>query len=329
MPPPIRVIGARAATAVGTRIYQAGAVVLATGGITYPLTGSTGDGYAWAAAMGHQIVEPRPVLVPLLTNAPWVSGLAGLTLKNVAVSLWAGGGLADAPTDPAQEEAVAGVLAEETPPPAVGAPTAGALTGAPVAETPARCLASFQGEMLFAHFGLTGPIILSLSRYYRRDLPLPVEARLDLKPALSPEVLDQRLRGDFDIYREKQLKNGMGDLLPRSLIPAVIQAAGLSGEQPLAELTRRQRLRLGQVLKALPMEIIGTRPPAEGIITAGGVALPEINAKTMASLKAAGLYLAGEMLDIDGFTGGYNLQAAFSTGWVAGESAAVFAAGDL
>lgn len=260
---------------------RAQAVVLATGGMSYPLTGSTGDGYGWAGDAGHRITEIRPALVPLASSDEWPGALAGLALKNVKAALWA--------VKPHSGNAAK--------------------------------LAEFQGEMLFAHFGLTGPIILSLSRYFRDD-GRTYTVTVDLKPALSAEVLDKRLQRDFVIYQKKQLLNAMADLLPRALIPAVIRQAGLEENQPVAELTRAQRLKLGQTLKALPVVIAGTRPMEEAIVTMGGVALPEVDPKTMGSKITAGLYFAGELLDLDGFTGGYNLQAAFSTGWVAGESAA-------
>ena len=264
---------------------RAKAVILATGGLSYPATGSTGDGYAWAESLGHTIVPPKPALVPLESRDAWVAELSGLALKNVKASLWA------------------------------AEPDNGDL----------RRLAAFQGEMLFAHFGLTGPIVLSLSRYYPDDGRTSVLVKIDLKPALAPEVLDKRLQRDFVKHQKKKLANAMTELLPMALIPAVIQLAGLQTDQPAAELTRAQRLKLGETLKALPVAISGTRPIEEAIVTAGGVALPEVEPRTMASKKAAGLYFAGELLDVDGLTGGYNLQAAFSTGWAAGEGAAKYA----
>ena len=272
------VTGLRIAAADGksSSIFPCDAVILATGGLSYPLTGSTGDGYTWARAAGHTITELRPALVPLESAVSWVSQLAGLTLKNVRATLWAG------------EKAVE----------------------------------SLQGEMLFAHFGLTGPIILSLSRAWRPHLPRPVRISLDLKPALSQEVLDKRLLRDLEKFHRKQLKNSLNELLPQGLIPVVLQEAGIPGERPAAELTRGERQALADTLKGLQIPIKGPRPMEEAIVTAGGVALGEIDPKTMASKKLAGLYLAGELLDLDGYTGGYNLQAAYSTGWVAGESAA-------
>jgi predicted flavoprotein YhiN len=282
--PGCRVIGVRLEEDGSCLEIRARAVILATGGKSYPLTGSTGEGYGWARGVGHTIVETRPALAPLESSVQWLKGLSGLALKNINASLWA------------------------------------ADSGAAGAKP--RLLAAFQGEMLFAHFGLTGPVILSLSRYYRKEMAGSAKVLIDLKPALRHEVLDKRLQRDFLKHGKKLLSNAMTDLLPKALIPAVLREAGLALELPVAELTKEGRQRLGKVLKALPVAITGTRPIAEAIVTAGGVALPEVQPKTMASRKAAGLYFAGEILDIDGFTGGYNLQAAFSTGWTAGESAA-------
>jgi predicted Rossmann fold flavoprotein len=220
----------------------------------------------------------------LETKDAWVSGLSGLTLKNVEASLWQGD-----------------------------------------AESQA-CLGRQQGEMLFTHFGLTGPIILTLSRDYPLNKTKPVFIKIDLKPALSFEVLDKRLQRDFEKYQKKQLKNALSDLLPRAMIPILIEAAGLDGETWISELTRQARNQLVTTLKGLTVSVKGTRPMAEAIITVGGIELKEIDPKTMASKRANGLYFVGEMLDVDGYTGGYNLQAAFSTGWTAGEAAAEFVA---
>jgi predicted Rossmann fold flavoprotein len=277
---------------------RAGAVIIATGGMSYPATGSTGDGYGWAREAGHSIADLRPALVPLESPCEWVHGLAGLALKNVKASLWA---------DEADDATVSGDSADTAKP---------------------RKLAAFQGEMLFTHFGLSGPIILSLSRHFPTDARTNVRVLIDLKPALSAEVLDKRLLRDFQKFQKKQLANAMVELLPKALIPAVILCAGLDGALPVAETTRGQRLKLVETLKSLPVEISGTRPIEEAIITVGGVTLTEMEPRTMASKKVAGLYFAGEILDIDGLTGGYNLQAAFSTGWAAGEGAAKWIAGE-
>lgn len=275
-----RVCGVEIQTKNGKERIEASTVIVATGGLSYPLTGSTGDGYRWAKQAGHRVTDLQPGLVPLETCEAWVSELSGLSLKNVEASLWAG------------------------------------------PEGSEICLDRQQGEMLFAHFGVTGPIILSLSRAYAGAQGKTVRLRIDLKPALTAEVLDKRLQRDFVKYQKKQLKNALNDLLPKALIPVVIQAAELDGESWVSRMTREERGRLGKILKGLTLTVQGTRPMAEAIITVGGIDIKEIDPKTMASKKAQGLYFAGEILDVDGYTGGYNLQAAFSTGWIAGEAAA-------
>ncbi|MCL1848587.1 MAG: NAD(P)/FAD-dependent oxidoreductase [Clostridiales bacterium] len=311
-----RVAGVTLYDAWDTSEIRAKAVIVATGGMSYPLTGSTGDGYVWAREVGHSVTALSPALVPLESQDAWVSALSGLTLKNVKASLWA----APAKADTGGESAGGEILA-------IDALDAGSKADealereAKAGSGQARKLAEFQGEMLFAHFGLTGPVILSLSRFLQKDWTA-YHVQIDLKPALSEEVLDKRLQRDFLRYQRKQLVNAMVDLLPRALIPVVISQAGLEESQPIATLTRAQRWRMIRTLKALQVSICGTRPIEEAIVTVGGVDLSEIDPKTMASKKVAGLYFAGELLDIDGYTGGYNLQAAFSTGWTAGEYAA-------
>ncbi|MDR0469243.1 MAG: NAD(P)/FAD-dependent oxidoreductase [Peptococcaceae bacterium] len=349
---------------------RAKVVILATGGMSYPATGSTGDGYDWAENAGHKVVTPRPALVPLESSSAWVYELAGLTLKNVQASLWvydaddeggdaavndeaakaSGAALADGvalsdgttfsdgvkfssgamqPDGMTLSGGVAlpsgTMLSSEAVTREVALSDGTALSdGATLSSGVVKAvrLAAFQGEMLFTHFGISGPIVLSLSRYFPAEERTNVRILIDMKPALSAEVLDKRLQRDFQKYQKKQLANAMVELLPKAMIPAVIRCAELDGALPVAELTRGQRLKLGETLKALPIEITGTRPMDEAIVTAGGVDLPEVDPKTMASKKVAGLYFAGELLDIDGLTGGYNLQAAFSTGWAAGEGAA-------
>jgi predicted Rossmann fold flavoprotein len=258
------------------RFWPAEAVVVATGGLSYPATGSTGDGYRWAKALGHQVTELLPALVPLEIQETWPSALAGLTLKHVKAGLWEDG----------------------------------------------RCVGSAFGEMMFAHFGVTGPVILTLSRDVSGKPAGTLTLTLDLKPAVSSELLDRRLLRDFQMFRRKQMKTAMTGLLPQALIPVVLQLSGIPERLPVDQLTKPARQALLQTLKGLPMRIAGTRPMAEAIITKGGLSLKEVNPKTMESKKVPGLYFAGEVLDIDGRTGGYNLQAAFSTGWLAGESAA-------
>ena len=255
-------------------ILSASAVILATGGASYPGTGSTGDGYAMAEALGHTIVPLRPSLVPLETEEDWPLAAQGLSLRNVRVQLLADG----------QK------IAEEF------------------------------GEMMFTHFGVTGPIILSLSRPAAQALAdgSMVELSINLKPALTPEQLDARLQRDFLRYQRKQLKNALHDLLPSKLIEPVLDLSYLDPDAFVHQTSKEQRLRLAEVLQHMVLTVSRTRPLAEAIVTAGGIATREINPKTMESKKVPGLYLVGEVVDVDAFTGGYNLQAAFSMGAAAG-----------
>ena len=259
---------------VDGEILSASAVILATGGASYPGTGSTGDGYAMAEALGHTIVPLRPSLVPLETEEDWPLAAQGLSLRNVRVQLLADG----------QK------IAEEF------------------------------GEMMFTHFGVTGPIILSLSRPAAQALAdgSMVELSINLKPALTPEQLDARLQRDFLKYQRKQLKNALHDLLPSKLIEPVLDLSYLDPDAFVHQTSKEQRLRLGEVLQHMVLTVSRTRPLAEAIVTAGGIATREINPKTMESKKVPGLYLVGEVVDVDAFTGGYNLQAAFSMGAAAG-----------
>lgn len=256
------------------------AVIVCTGGMSYPGTGSTGDGYGWAAQAGHSIIKPRPGLVPLTVEEAWVSELQGLSLKNVKAVACTDGGK--------------------------------------------RINEDF-GEMLFTHFGLSGPIILSMSHdigAYLYKNQLPVKIKIDLKPALPEEKLDLRLQGDLEKYSRKMFRNALGDLLPQKMIPVIVRFSGIDPEKECHQITRAERLGLVKLLKNLTLTVNGTRPIAEAIVTAGGVNTKEVNPKTMESRLVMGLFFAGEILDVDGYTGGYNLQAAFSTGYVAGKYAA-------
>jgi predicted Rossmann fold flavoprotein len=259
-------------------LYHADAIILATGGASYPGTGSTGDGYGLAAALGHTIVPIRPALVPLETAGDVAPRLQGLSLRNVSVRVWADG--------KKQAEAF--------------------------------------GEMLFTHFGLSGPIILSLSRQVVDALRQgqKVTLAIDLKPALNDRKLDARLLRDLDEHGKRQFQTLLKELLPRKLIPVCIELTGIPADRVGHQITAEERRRLRTWLKDFRLEVIGHRPFTEAIITAGGVDTREVDARTMASRLVAGLYFAGEVLDLDADTGGYNLQAAFSTGWVAGRSAA-------
>lgn len=255
--------------------YHANAVVIATGGKSYPATGSTGDGYILAAEVGHKITDIRPSLVPIVTEESWVKDLMGLSLRNVELS----------------------VVAKN------------------------KVQAKMFGEMMFTHFGITGPIVLSLShtvgKLMRKKNIGVIGLDINLKPALSPETLDKRLQKDFDLYSKKQLLNGMKDLLPSRLIPLIIELAGIAPQKPINQISKEERQQIGYMLQHMPLTVKGLRPVEEAIVTAGGISLKEFNPKTMESKLVEGLYGAGEVLDIDAFTGGYNLQAAFSTGYVA------------
>ena len=255
--------------------YHADAVVIATGGKSYPATGSTGDGYMLAAQVGHTITDIRPSLVPIVTEESWVKDLMGLSLRYVELS----------------------VVAKN------------------------KVQAKMFGEMMFTHFGITGPIVLSLShtvgKLMRKKNIGTIGLDINLKPAFSPETLDKRLQKDFDLYSKKQLINGMKDLLPSRLIPLIIELAGIDPQKPINQISKEERQQIGYMLQHMPLTVKGLRPVEEAIVTAGGISLKEFNPKTMESKLVKGLYGAGEVLDIDAFTGGYNLQAAFSTGYVA------------
>ena len=255
--------------------YACEAVIIATGGASYPLTGSTGDGYRLAEGVGHSITDIRPSLVPIVTEESWVKDIMGLSLRNVEVSIVSKG----------------------------------------------KVQAKMFGEMMFTHFGVTGPTILSLShtvgKLLRKKKTAPIAVSINLKPALTAEVLDKRLQKDFDLYSKKQLANGMKDLLPSNLIPIIISLAKLDPAKPINQITKEERQQLCHVLQHMTLTVKGLRPVEEAIVTAGGISLKEFNPKTMESKLVKGLYGAGEVLDIDAFTGGYNLQAAFSTGYVA------------
>lgn len=255
--------------------YPADAVLVATGGKSYPATGSTGDGYDLAGRLGHKVTDIRPSLVPIVTEEVWVKDLMGLSLRNVELS----------------------VVAKN------------------------KVQAKMFGEMMFTHFGITGPIVLSLShtvgKLMRKKNIGTIGLDINLKPALSVEKLDKRLQKDFELYSKKQLINGLKDLLPQRLIPLVIQLAGLDPHKPINQISKAERDSLVYILQHLPLTVKGLRPVEEAIVTAGGLSLKEFNPKTMESKLVPGFYGAGEVLDIDAFTGGYNLQAAFSTGYVA------------
>jgi predicted Rossmann fold flavoprotein len=258
--------------------YQAKSVILATGGASYPGTGSTGDGYVLAKNLGHTIMPIRPALVPLVTSGDIARRLQGLSLRNVKAS----------------------VIIDE------------------------KKFDDTFGEMLFTHFGLSGPIILSLSRSVVDALEAKkkVEISIDLKPALDEKKLDARLLRDLDAHGKQQYKTLLSGLLPRLLIPVCVEQTNIPAEKPAHQISSEDRLRLRKWLKDFRFKVTRHRSFNQAIITAGGVSTREIDPRTMASRKISGLYFAGEVLDVDADTGGYNLQAAFSTGWLAGRSAA-------
>ena len=247
-------------------------VVIATGGVSYPSTGSTGDGYRFAEELGHSIEKPRPSLVPLTTSLEWVKSLQGVSLKNVTLTMCAGG----------------------------------------------KKVFSELGEMLFTHFGISGPLVLSASSLYDKYKGKDVKVYLDLKPGLSFEQLDKRILRDFDEQKNKCVKNACDKLLLQRMIIPVLNAAGIDGEKKVNEITRAERECLVNMIKKLEIVIDGTRPIDEAIITRGGVNVKEINSSTMESKIIKNLYFAGEVLDVDAMTGGYNLQIAWSTGYLSG-----------
>jgi len=258
-------------------IIPATAVILATGGMSYPRTGSTGDGYRMAAATGHELMPIRPALVPLVASEPWVPQLEGLSLRNVRATLWCG----------------------------------------------SQMLGSEFGEMVFTADGVSGPIILTLSTRIHGALDEgPLRLSIDLKPALDEPTLDNRLRRELDAIGQAHYPRLLKRLLPSKLIPLFGEISGIPHDQKLGEFTADQRKKVLTMLKSLDLTITATRPIDEAIITQGGVSCRDIDPRTMESRKQPGLYFAGEIIDVAGDTGGYNLQVAFSTGWVAGQSAA-------
>lgn len=265
----------------GTQHYDAPRVIVATGGLSYPGTGSTGDGYRWARSLGHHVVEPRPGLVPLVTREDWIPLLKGLSLKNVQATAYQADG---------------------------------------------KRINSEFGEMLFTHFGLSGPIILSMSRdigQYLYKTGQPVKITIDLKPALTWEQVEARLQRDLDRYARRQLINSLDDLLPRKLIPVIVDLSGIDPQRQSGHIKKEERRRLAELLKTLPVTVTATRPVAEAIVTAGGIDVKEVDPRTMESRLHRNLFFAGEVLDVDGYTGGFNLQAAFSTGYLAGQHSAM------
>lgn len=254
------------------KVY-ADAVIVATGGLSYPTTGSTGDGYRFAKAAGHVVTELSPALVPFNTAETVVKDLQGLALKNIEVTIFDG----------------------------------------------KKELYREFGEMLFTHFGVSGPVLLSASSYVAAILKKrSLELSIDLKPALSEEQLDLRILRDFEEFTNKQFKNALIHLYPSKMVPVMVKRSQISPDKKVNEITKEERLRIIENTKRFRLTLTGLRDYKEAIITQGGISVKEINPSTMESKKISGLYFAGEVLDLDGVTGGFNLQIAWSTGYAAG-----------
>lgn len=256
--------------------YSSKSVILATGGKSYPLTGSNGSGYKLAATAGHTISDIRPSLVPLVSKDEACGDMQGLSLKNVTVSLYD--------------------------------------------KTIKKPIFSELGEMLFTHFGMSGPLILSASAHIREMEADRFYVKIDLKPGLDEAQLDARLLKDFLKFSNRDFVNSLDELLPRKMIPIIVTRSKIPPFTKVNSITKEQRRSLLQIIKGLIIKVDGFRPIDEAIITSGGVSVKEINPKTMESKLVSGLFFAGEIIDVDGYTGGFNLQIAFSTGFVAGES---------
>lgn len=255
---------------------SADAVVIATGGMSYKSTGSTGDGYKFAKKLGHTITEISPSLVPMESNDSCCKLMQGLSLRNVGLQVY----------DSEKKKVI---------------------------------YTDF-GEMLFTHFGVSGPIILSASSHIRRIESNRYSLHIDLKPALSKEQLDARIQRDFLKQTNKDFQNSLGGLLPAKMVPIVVERSGINPQKKVNQITKEERLKLVDYLKDFSIEISGFRPINEAIITSGGVSTKEINPKTMESKLVSSLYFCGEVIDVDAYTGGFNLQIAFSTGFLAGSS---------
>ena len=260
------------------------AVIVCTGGLSYESTGSSGDGYRFAAEAGHSIIEQTPSLVPFTVKEPWCTQLQGLSLKNVSIQMERSG------DDTSTKSRKSKIVYEGF------------------------------GEMLFTHFGVSGPVILTDSTCYEPGTEMTLH--LDLKPALSQEQLDKRILRDFEEGLNKQFGNILGGLFPAKLIPVIISLSGIDPEKRVNDISRQERQLLVQLTKNMTMTVTGTRGYPEAIITRGGVNVKEINASTMESKICRGLYFAGEIMDLDAVTGGFNLQIAWSTGHLAGVNAA-------
>ena len=260
-------------------LISCAAAILATGGVSYPRTGSTGDGHRMAAALGHAILPPVGSLVPLVEKGNYCSRMQGLSLRNVTLT---------------------------------------------VKNQKKKVVYQEQGELLFTHFGLSGPLVLSASAHLRDYEKNSYTAMIDLKPALEENKLDSRVLRDFGEHPNRALRTVLEGLLPRLMIPVALEVAGLNGETPVHEVTRQQRRRLVETLKGFRVEIAGPRPVEEAIVTSGGVKTGEVDPGTMMSKRCKGLFFGGELLDVDAYTGGFNLQIAWCTGRAAGLAAAAY-----
>lgn len=258
------------------RTYPAEAVILATGGVSYPATGSTGEGHRMAAEAGHTVTPLRGSLVPLREKGNLCARMQGLSLRNVSLTVF---------------------------------------------ENNKKIYTDF-GEMLFTHFGVSGPLVLSASAHMRYFDKKNYRLEIDLKPALDEQTLDRRLLSDFEKHANSDFCNALDDLLPQKLIPVLVELTGIPPHQKVHEITREQRRELLRLLKHFPVEIAGLRPVTDAIVTSGGVKISEIDPKTMESKLVKGLYFAGELIDVDAYTGGFNLQIAWATGRSAGIAAA-------
>lgn len=264
------------------KAYGAKAVIVCTGGASYPTTGSSGDAYPWMEALGVKVEPVSPALVPLVSKEEWVHALQGLSLRNVALT---------------------------------------------ITNDKGKVFYHEQGEMLFTHFGISGPIVLSASGHcsdYWKKNKKHLEASIDLKPALSEAQLDNRLLREIAEIPNKQVPSLVRKLLPQKMVPIFIKKCGIKQDKVLHQLSKEERNRIIKTLKDFSFSLSGTRPLSEGIVTAGGISVKEVQPKTLAIKKVPGLFAAGEVIDIDAYTGGFNLQIAFSTGYCAGRAAAAY-----
>ena len=250
-------------------------VAICTGGLSYPLTGSTGDGYRFAETAGHTVRPCRPSLVPLESDDPWCAEMQGFSLRNIALAVFEDG----------------------------------------------KAIYNDFGEMLFTHFGVSGPVVLSASSHMRNFGNAEYRLEIDLKPALDEKKLDARILRDFQKYSNREIKNALGDLAASSMAPVLIELSGIPEDTKVNSITKEQREKLKELFKKFPVSISGTRPVDEAIVTSGGVDVKEIDPRTMQSKLVKGLFFAGEIIDVDAYTGGFNLQIAWSTGRMAGMSA--------